>query len=332
MRALPIVVAGLAAALAACGDDGGGAPATDAGIDAGPGPDGGITPAAPTTLTLVTNTGFTGPMDAVVSPDGVTIFFTAHDSTGTVSGNSTAAVFSVPTSGGTPTVLAGGTPLEDPSGLVMSCDGTTLFVSDLGAQSGELEAGQSPIYTVATSGGALATFAATGVGEATGLAISNDCSTLYVSGYKPDGTPAVFTVPTAGGTATILKEGAPLESPSGVYVDAASVAWVMDHLNSSLVGGSLWAIAANGTTTEVVSGLAISEPAGVSLVAGGKFAVIPTRNAAGAGQLLTVDTDTMAETIVAAPEMIEPAGIRTAINAAVMAVVDTDGDAIYKAE
>jgi hypothetical protein len=178
----------------------------------------------------------------------------------------------------------------------------------------------------------MAPLATTGLGEATGLAISNDCSTLYVSGYKPDGTPAVFTVPTAGGSATILKEGAPLESPSGIYVDANNVAWVMDHLNSSLIGGALWSITSDGTTTEVVSNLTISEPAGVSLVAGGTFAVIPTRNAAGDGQLLTVHTGTGAETIVAAPELIEPAGIRTAINAAIMAVVDTDGDAIYKAE
>lgn len=329
MRALPelLILSGLLiASSAACGDSGGGG-GTDPEIDAGAE----IDPVAPTTVTMVTSGGFEGPMDVVSSPDGKTFYFTAHDTTGAVEGDSSAAIYKVNAAGGTPEILAGGTPLEDPSGMVISCDGATLYVADLGTQSAEADAEQSPIYTARTSGGALATFSATGVGEAAGLAMSTDCSTVYVSGYKPDGTPAVFTVPVAGGAATVLKEGSPLQSPSGIHVDADNVAWVMDHQDAEL-GGALFAITVTGEATVVASNLSISEPAGVSLVAGGRIAVIPVRDLDGASQLMTIDTVSGDETIVEVPEMIEPAGIRTATQAAVMAVVDADGDAIYRAE
>ena len=79
-------------------------------------------------------------------------------------------------------------------------------------------------------------------------------------------------------------------------------------------------------------GLPGGEPAGVSLVAGGRIAVIPTRDEDGGGLLRTIDTATGDETVVEVPEMAEPAGIRTATQAPVMAVVDADGDTIYRAE
>lgn len=327
MRALPklLMVAGMAIAATACGSDGGSATPD---IDAG---DTGITPTAPTNVTMVTTGGFDGPMDAVSSPDGETFYFTAHDTTGSLEGESTAAIFKVASAGGQATILVGGEPLEDPSGMVISCDGSTLYVSDLGSQSDEAEDGDSPIYTVATAGGELVAFAATGVGEAAGLAMSTDCSTVYVSGYKPDGAPAVFTVPSSGGAATILKEGAPLVSPSGVHVDADNIAWVMDHQNDA-EGGALFSITPDGTTATVATNLIISEPAGVSLVAGGRIAVIPTRDEDGGGLLMTIDTVSGDETVVEVPDMVEPAGIRTATQASVMAVVDADGDTIYRAE
>jgi sugar lactone lactonase YvrE len=316
------MIAGLAVAAAACGSDGN---TTD------PDPDTDITPTAPTNVTMVATGGFEGPMDAVSSPDGETFYFTAHDTTGSLEGESTAAIFQVASAGGQPTILVGGEPLEDPSGMVISCDGSTLYVSDLGSQSDEAEEGESPIYTVATAGGALVAFAATGIGEAAGLAMSTDCSTVYVTGYKPDGAPAVFTVPSSGGAATILKEGTPLVSPSGVHVDENNIAWVMDHQNDA-EGGALFSIDPEGITATVATNLIISEPAGVSLVAGGRIAVIPTRDEDGTGLLMTIDTVSGDETVVEIPEMVEPAGIRTATQAAVMAVVDADGDAIYRAE
>lgn len=290
-----------------------------------------IVPIAPTSLELVaagSSSGFEGAMDAVASPDGSTFYFTAYTTEASETDESKASVFKVPAAGGTASLLVTGEPLEDPSGLLMSCDGGTLFVADMGNSSDEA----SPIYSVSTETGAITEWTATGVGEAAGLAMSTDCSTIYVTGYDTNGTPAVFKVPLAGGVAEVLLAGAPLESPTGVYVDSDSVAWVMDHKTSSDLGGVLWAIDDAGAAKEVIGGLGISEPAGVSLVAGGRIAVIPNRDENGESQLITVDTVSGESTIVDASEMIEPAGIRTAINASVMVVVDADGNSIYRAQ
>jgi DNA-binding beta-propeller fold protein YncE len=331
MRFVPILSLSLALApgLAACGDDGGsGNP--DAGPDATT-----IIPIAPTGVTMVASGGFTGPMDAVATPDGSTFYFSAYD-TNSTNQESTASIFRVPANGGAVEVVVGGPPLGDPSGLLMSCDGTTLYIADLSFQSQDAadaeDQDKSALFTLDLATGQLSALASTGIGEAAGLAFDTDCTTLYVTGYDENRAPALFTLQPEGGQANALASGAPLESPSGVYVDQDNIAWVMDHRDSAPLGGMLWAIDDAGTVTEVIGDLAISEPAGVSLVAGGRIAVIPARDANGAGQLITVDTVTGDQTIVAAPAILEPAGIRTAIAAPVMAVVDTDGDAIFKAE
>ena len=297
---------------------------------------GGIDPIAPTSTTMVASGNFEEPMDAVASPDGSMFYFTAHRNDSGVDNQSSAAVFAVSSKGGSAEVLASGGALEDPSGLLMSCDGKTLYVADLsfrpGEEDPESDVTKSALFTLDVASKTLTPLAHDGIAEAAGLAFDKDCKALYVTGYTPAGTPALFTMSPDGGAATIVKEGLPLESPSGVYVDVDHVAWVMDQQPSIHLGGALYAIDSAGNASVVVDALEISEPAGVSLVAGGKIAVIPSRDLDGQSQLLTVHTETGDQTIVPATSMIEPAGIRTAIDASVMAVVDADGNAIYRAE
>jgi hypothetical protein len=73
-------------------------------------------------------------------------------------------------------------------------------------------------------------------------------------------------------------------------------------------------------------------PGGVSLTAGGGVAVMPTRDEDGHAQLTTVDIASGDMSQVSAPDMIDPAGLRTARSAGVFAVVDSEGGAIYRAE
>jgi sugar lactone lactonase YvrE len=279
---------------------------------------------------MVASGEFDAPQDAVVSPDGEMFYFTAH----TQGDEAAAAIFSVPSKGGTVNVLHQGDPLDDPVGLLMSCDGDTLYVADFGFDSADLiddETG-SPIYKLELGSNTLSAVDAGGIGQSTGLAMAQDCSTLYVTGYTETGEPALFTLNREGGQASTVLAGDPLKSPSGVHVDNDSVAWVMDQMPGDISGGALWAIDTDGNANRVVDGLKLSEPAGVSLVAGGGTAIIPTRDADDNGQLLAVEIATGEVTIIEAAEMQDPAGIRTARNAGVMAVVDTDGDAIYRAE
>jgi hypothetical protein len=161
-----------------------------------------------------------------------------------------------------------------------------------------------------------------------------DCKTLYATGRTADGTPALFSIATAGGAASVVFMGPPLVSPTGLHVDSEGVAWVMDHLAAGASGeGVLYAIPSTGSgATEVISGLKMGTPGGVSLTAGGGTAVMPTRDANGAAQLTTVHIASGDMDQVPAPDIIDPAGLRTARSAGVFAVVDSEGGAIYRAE
>jgi hypothetical protein len=289
------------------------------------GDDDGLTTEPPSEVEMVASGGFDSPLDAVASPGGDTFYFTAF-----TTDDEEAALFSVPASGGEATVLHAGFPLEDPTGLVLSCDGSTLYIADIGPDASELDDGQSLVYAWSVDGGGLSAITLTGMAEAASLALGPDCETLYATGYDEDGAPGLFRFGLDGGAATAILTGEPLQSPSGVYVDADRVAWVMDQLPRRGSGGALWAITPDGDASEVVSGLGLSEPAGVSLVAGGGTAVIANRTTDGEGQLLAVEIESGDRTEIAT-SMIEPAGLRTAREAGVFAIADSDGDAIYRA-
>lgn len=290
------------------------------------GGDDGLTTDPPEEVEMVARGGFDSPLDAVASLDGETFYFTAFTS----DEDGEAALFSVPAAGGDASVLHAGFPLEAPTGLVMSCDGGALYLADIGPDSSELEDGQSLIYAWDVAGGSLSAITLTGMAEAASLAIGPDCETLYATGYADDGAPGLFRFDLAGGVAEPVLTGSPLESPSGVYVDRDRVAWVMDQLPRRGSGGVLWSVTPGGEASEVVSGLGLSEPAGVSLVAGGGTAVIANRTADGEAQLLAVHIESGERTEIAT-SMIEPAGLRTAREAGVFAIADSDGDAIYRA-
>jgi hypothetical protein len=180
------------------------------------------------------------------------------------------------------------------------------------------------LYRVQTSNGTISALGASGIGEASGLALAADGETLHVTGFNTDGQPGLFRLSGDGGSATEVLVGAPFESPSGVYVDSDDVSWVMDNLPSNGLGGSLWAVTLEGEATEVIGGLGLSHPAGVSLVSGGGTAVIPTSNEDGVGGLVTVNLESDEQTTVEST-MKAPGGIRTAREAGVFAIADTEG-------
>ena len=161
-----------------------------------------------------------------------------------------------------------------------------------------------------------------------------DCKTLYATGHTTDGKPALFSISTDGGGASIVYAGAPLVSPTGLHVDDKGVAWVMDHRASGDGGeGVLFAIPSDGSAANViVSGLRMGTPGGVSLTAGGGTAVMPTRDADGHAQLTSVDIATGAITQLSTPDMMDPAGLRTARKAGVFVVVESEAGAIFRAE
>nr|HEX4312855.1 hypothetical protein [Kofleriaceae bacterium] len=288
--------------------------------------------APPTQLAQVATGNFQSPTDAVASPDGSEFYFAAFDP------SHNAAIFSTPSKpGSTAQEVAVGGALDLPIGLVLSCDGSTLFIADLGTgdgTNGEPVSEAGAILTMPVGGGAVSNLGVSNLIRPSGLAMSPDCNTLYVTGHNSDGEPALVTVPTAGGLASVVWEGAPLVAPTGLHVDDQGTAWVMDHLAVGANGeGVLYQIPTDGTAaTEVASNLHMGTPGGVSLTAGGGTAVMATIGAAGQAELTTIDLASMEVGHVAAPDLEEPAGLRTARDAGVFAVVDTEAGAIYRAQ
>ena len=59
---------------------------------------------------------------------------------------------------------------------------------------------------------------------------------------------------------------------------------------------------------------------------------MPTLDPEGRGQLTSVEIKSGEMKQLATPDLIDPSGLRTAREAAVFAVVDSEGGAIYRAE
>jgi DNA-binding beta-propeller fold protein YncE len=278
--------------------------------------------APPTSITQVASGGFSSPTDAVASPDGRTFYFAAYDDL------KEPTIFKVRSEPGSrPEAIAVSDPLELPIGLVLSCDGSTLYVADMGGETGA-------VLALPTAGGAVSVLAISGIVRPSGLAMAADCKTLHASGRTEEGEPALFSMSIDGGSATVIYKGAPLESPTGLHVDDDGVSWLMDHRAAGAGGeGVLWAIPADGSAaTEVIGDLRMGTTGGVSLTAGGGTAVMPTRDRDGNAQLTSVNITTGEMTQLAAPDMIDPSGLRTARKAGVFAVVDSEAGAIYRAE
>ena len=277
----------------------------------------------PTQITKVASGGFISPTDAVASPDGKTFFFAAYDEA------KTPTIYKVAsTADSAPEVLAAGDPLETPIGLVMSCDGKTLYIADMGGENGA-------VLALSTGAGGVPTdLGAAGIIRPSGLAMRADCKTLHASGLTETGAPALFSLASLGGAATIIYQGEPLVSPTGLHVDNDGVSWLMDHRAAGDAGeGVLWAIPADGSAaTAVISGLRMGTTGGVSLTAGGGTAVMPTKDIEGNAQLTSVNITTGETVQLAAPDMTDPSGLRTAREAGVFAVVDSEAGAIYRAE
>ena len=269
----------------------------------------------PTSVTEVTSGGFQSPTDAVASPDGRMLYFAAWDM------DQQPALFQVGAApGSTARALATGDPLDAPIGLVMSCDGATVYMADMGNEDGA-------IHAVSTSSGMISELAATAISRPSGLAMAPDCKSLFASGRLGDGTPALFEVPLGGGEARVVYYGPPLVSPTGLYVDKDRVLWALDHHAQGADGeGVLFAVRADGSkATEVMSSLRMGTPGGCSLTSGGGTAVIPTRDADGNAQLTSVQLATGEVEQLALNDVTDPTGVRTARKAGVFALVDSAG-------
>jgi len=281
-------------------------------------------PAKPTKVELLTDTGFRQAGAVESSPDGTTFYVAAYDDMGRPT------VFSVDVDSGDLAPLHAGEPFLYPADLAMSCDGSTLFVADTGVGVLDSEIGdpkdplgqQGGVHVLSTADGSLTKLEAPGIARANGVVVSVDCESLYVAGWTDMEMPALFKLPLAGGNPEVLYEGEPLRSPTGLHVDANGVSWVMDHLARNESGeGLLFAVTPEGEISEVIGGLGMGRHGGVSLVPAGVTAAIPTYNeATKQTELVVANTESGEVDTVPIPDLAHPTGIAAARDASVMVI------------
>ncbi len=161
-----------------------------------------VTGGTPTVLASFNGTDGNDPAGSLtLSADGSTLYGMTND--GGTDGDG--VIFSIPVTGGTPTVLASfnGTDGEYPSGS-LTLSGSTLY----GMTSGGATDGDGVIFSIPVTGGTptvLASFNGTdGEDPSGGLTLSG--STLYGTTYVggADGDGVIFSIPVTGGTPTVL--------------------------------------------------------------------------------------------------------------------------------
>jgi DNA-binding beta-propeller fold protein YncE len=168
-------------------------------------------------------------------------------------GTEGSGVFKVVLASGSKSELFSGEPLATPVGIGISDDGATLYLADPAAENGAEDAGQ--IFVLSTNGGS-PTALAGGSGKAPrGIDVRGN--TLYFTGKG-----GVYSLPTAGGQATTLAQGAPLVDPVGLAANAAGEVFVLD---SAAAGGPTLFKIAGGAVTALIEGLSVGFPAGIAL-------------------------------------------------------------------
>ncbi len=223
------------------------------------------------------------PVDAAPSPDGTVIYYIT-------TGVADAALLRVPAGGGAPATLAQGAPLSAPSGVAVATDGGRVYIAD--RQSGASGA----ILTVAPGGGTDAPTPLSGTQgwSPRGLDVLRQAGgdVVYFTGTNPaNQTPGLFQVPAAGGTVSVVAEGAPLASPDSVVVNARGVAYVTDQGSGPGQGQVLRVF--GGSVTSVRTDLRLGTPAGVTLVPDESMLLVSSIDgASGADQVLFVDLAT----------------------------------------
>lgn len=203
---------------------------------------------------------FLSPFDATPDPDGKVIYFTAI-----AKAEGAPAVYKVGADGTGLTKMFVGDPLVSPFGISITDDGKTLVIADTGAESDTEERGA--LFTMSVAGGGPAALAGTQGTSPRGVDVRGD--SIYYSGTAGVGAKtvgAVYKMPVAGGTATALASGAPLNQPAGVAVTKTGDVYVLDAAAASTRHASVFKIAGS-TPTEVARDITVGFPSGLALSA-----------------------------------------------------------------
>jgi sugar lactone lactonase YvrE len=274
--------------------------------------------------------GASTPVDATPSPDGKDIYFIAfamQPDEDNIKMERVPAIYKVAATGGAPTKLFAGDPLQSPFGITVSDDGQTLFIADSSADgsAGVSDRSDGRVFSMPVTGGTPTSLAGTeGIVPA---AVEVSGQTLYVTGRK-DGVPGLFKTGIGGGAVSPVAVGGVFSDPGGVAVSPDGIAYVVDtgSATGSQALASVIKVSADGTTEVILEGIAVGHPAGIALVSDGSAVLVSGLDSAeGTDRVFRLDLGdrsvrTMSATI---GEFAESAGLHRARNAEVFAWADS---------
>jgi hypothetical protein len=282
--------------------------------DAGRADAGGGAPSDGATAEIIAGD-LTGVHGLAPSPDGTVVYFSQ------VTGER-GALFSLPAEGGAPTLVSAG--LSLPTDLVVSLDGGTIYVVDLGDDTPGLRGGT--IRALPATGGVPRTIEHTRGLDPRGLdlAVSADGAPhLYFSGRGPRGEAAtIFRLSLPDGPAEPLVTSPALTAPDAVSVDPGGAVYLVDALGSTTAPAGVFR-ATGEAAVRLPLGLAADTPVALARRPGHVF--VAGAGAARAPLLLSVDPATDRERLltVAWPASTgapghAPCGLRAALAAPVL--------------
>ena len=215
-----------------------------------------LTPSATSTATT-----FHTPLDAALSPDGKTAYFIALEA------DEVAVFKNAAPSNDAPTRLAGGAPLVSPFGLDVSTDGTTLVLSDPGAQLDPDVADRGELFAMPTAGGAPTKIDGASGYLPRGIVVVRQAGAdvAYFTGReKGTGAPGVFKIPLAGGAVTTVAKEEPFLDPSGVAVANDGTVYVIDAADPEAATARVIKVS-GGLASVMLNNLMVGYPAGIAL-------------------------------------------------------------------
>ena len=263
-----LLVAAIAFAVAGCSSDGGGSPP-----DNKKDPPDGKTGDGSGELTglAAVGKGVYSPFDATPGPDGEKVYFTATLPAASDEEDPVGALFSVE-AGGEPKLLAKG--FVSPISVVVSTDGSQVFVADAGTDDAEQSGSDGVIYVVAAGGGDASEVSGTRgyFPRSLDLVREDDVDVLYFTGTDASGVSGVYKIGAGGGKSSVVKSGDPISDPSGIAVSAAGPIYFADTLSGD---GESQILALDGDKLEpLADGIRLGYPAGIALTKDEKYLLV----------------------------------------------------------
>lgn len=249
---------------------------------AGGGQSAGVSPAA-------NGTEFSRPFDATPDPKGDEVYFSALDP------NGEPAIFKSKLDGtGTASPLFAGAPLVTPLNLATSTDGTKIFVTDTGADTGAADGDAGRIFVIANDGGTPSPLTAADRYRPRGIEVVSEdgADVIYFAGTEPGGEAGVFKMAADGsGAVAVVAKGAPFVDPSGVVVSASGDVYACDTTQDD-GHGSVIAVE-GGAATTLATGIRAGYPCGITTTADGSTVLVSALDAEkGTSTVVVVDIAT----------------------------------------